>query len=271
MEITFKKDREELQREIVRKSVDLAENKDFEVDLEDYNNTDKYISISPRCVRCDLCVEECPVNAIRSSNSGIRAKILENCVKCEICAQTCPISAIYVLEGNSNVTDGEDVKYTINEVKVPHRIVRMEEINITRDVCVMCGTCTKFCPTEAIQMRNKSYIEEKTGENHPEMNDDQNYPFIDEDLCVGCGSCAHICTQNAINLKRYLGPVQIYNKIHVDDDLCVGCFLCEENCPTGAIKVIDGKAVLEDDKCIRCQECTIRCPVRALELKPIGE
>lgn len=34
MEITFKKDREELQREIVLKSVDLAENKDFEVNLK---------------------------------------------------------------------------------------------------------------------------------------------------------------------------------------------------------------------------------------------
>jgi ferredoxin len=269
MEIRFKKDIEELKREIVLKSVDLDENKELKVNIDDYHNIDKYINISPRCVRCNLCVEECPVDAIRSSNAGIRAKILDNCVKCEICAQSCPISAIYVLEGNTKVINNENVIYDITEVKVPHRIVKMEEIGFNRENCIMCGTCTKYCPTDAIQMRSKLYIEEKTGKIYPEMDDEHKYPFINEDLCVGCGSCANLCTQEVINLKRYVGPVQIYNKIHVDDDLCVGCFLCEENCPTGAIKVIDGKAVLQDNKCIRCQECTIRCPVRALEMKPI--
>ena len=45
MEIRFKKDIEELKREIVLKSVDLDENKELKVNIEDYHNIDKYIKM----------------------------------------------------------------------------------------------------------------------------------------------------------------------------------------------------------------------------------
>ncbi len=271
MEIKFKKDIDKLKRVMTLKSVDLDESRDFQINLDDYTNEDKYIKISPRCVRCDLCVEECPVDAIQSSNINRIAQILNTCVKCEICAQTCPVSAVYIFNGITKSHEEEDVEYKITELNIPHRKVKMESININRNKCVMCGNCTKFCPTNAIKLRTKKYIEEKTGKENPELNNENKYPYIKEKLCIGCGSCAHLCMQSAIELKRELGPVILYNKINVDEDACVGCFLCEENCPTGAIKVINGKAVLEDEKCIRCRECTIRCPVQALELKPINE
>ncbi len=269
MEIKFKKDVDKLKKGINLKSVDLDETRNFQINLEDYIGEDKYVSISPRCIRCDLCVEECPVNAIQSSNINKTAQILNNCVKCEICAQTCPISAIYVLNGVTKLNKDEDVEYQITELNIPHRKLKMENININRSKCVMCGNCTKYCPTNAIKLRTKKYIEEKTGIENPKLDNEHKYPFIKEKICIGCGSCAHLCMQSAISLKRDLGSIIINNKINIDDDVCVGCFLCEENCPTGAIKVQDGKAVLEDKKCIRCSECTLRCPVRALELKPI--
>ena len=269
MEIKFKKDVDKLKKEIKLKSVDLDETRKFQINLEDYINEDKYINISPRCIRCDLCVEECPVNAIQSSNINKTAQILNNCVKCEICAQTCPISAIYVLKGVTKSNKNKDIEYKITELNIPHRKLKMENININRSKCVMCGNCTKYCPTNAIKLRTKKYIEEKTKKENPQMDNEHKYPFIKEKICIGCGSCAHLCMQNAISLKRNLCPIIINNKITIDEDVCVGCFLCEENCPTGAIKVQDGKAVLDDKKCIRCRECTLRCPVRALELKPI--
>ena len=62
MEIKLKKQIETLEREITLKSVDLDEDiEDFNVDIRDFKDQEKLITISPRCVRCNLCVEECPI------------------------------------------------------------------------------------------------------------------------------------------------------------------------------------------------------------------
>ena len=82
MEIKLKKQIETLEREITLKSVDLDEDiEDFNVDIHDFNDQEKLITISPRCVRCNLCVEECPINVISSSTWLKKAKIGEECVQ----------------------------------------------------------------------------------------------------------------------------------------------------------------------------------------------
>ena len=92
MDVTFKKKKEVLEGEVALKSRDLEGSQEgFKGEIEDCAFADKFITISPECVRCNLCVEECPVNAISDSTSSRTAKIMDNCVKCEICAQTCPI------------------------------------------------------------------------------------------------------------------------------------------------------------------------------------
>ena len=65
----------------------------------------KFITISPECIRCNLCVEECPVEAISPSESTKSPKILENCVKCEICAETCPVKSVKVIESISSIDE----------------------------------------------------------------------------------------------------------------------------------------------------------------------
>ncbi|MFZ5633494.1 MAG: DUF362 domain-containing protein [Bacillota bacterium] len=46
--------------------------------------------------------------------------------------------------------------------------------------------------------------------------------------------------------------------IEVDLEKCRGCRLCEKNCPTGAISVIDRRAVV-DEKCVNCGVCIRVC------------
>ena len=271
MEIKLKKQIETLEREITLKSVDLDEDiEDFNVDIHDFNDQEKLITISPRCVRCNLCVEECPIKVISSSTWLKRAKIGEDCVQCEICAQTCPVSCIYVWDAESVIKEDDSVEYTLKEIKVPHRNLKMEDISINRNECIGCGSCLKYCPTNAISLRTKEFIEEH-GEACPidgaiDSEDGYVYSYIDKDRCCGCGSCANLCIQGAINLKRDLGPVVIYSHIDVNQDICVACELCEDNCPVAAIKVVDGEIFLNNDKCIRCKECSSRCPVGALNL-----
>ncbi len=251
MDITFKKKMNDLQSEVALKSVDLKENvEDFKVEIEECAISDKFINISPRCVRCNLCAQECPVDAIADADAIKQAKILSNCVKCEICAQTCPVRCINVVETTADV-NGE-VKYHLNDIKVPHRLLRMKDISVDSDKCNSCGTCAKFCPTRAITVE-----EQETAE-------------INKELCIGCGACAHVCDSQAINLERELGPVIERRKLLIDQDACVECLICEENCPTGAIKLDDGEIVLDKDKCISCEVCSTKCPVSALKLERLG-
>ncbi|KZX17078.1 4Fe-4S binding protein [Methanobrevibacter filiformis] len=285
MELTFKKQIETLRKEVILKSADLDDDiDDFNVDIGDYTSKGKTLAISPRCVRCDLCVIECPVGAISSSTSIRRSRVKDNCVKCEICAQTCPVSCIYVMETNSIISSETNlVSYNLVESKVPHRTLKMEKINVDTHKCVACGTCKKFCPTKAITIKNDE--SEDTGEVFESINNDLNetldnnldetdypelykkYSHVKKEICIGCGSCANLCPQSAISLKRTLGSVIVTKNLQINEEACVGCYLCEDSCPVDAIKLKDDLPVLDEDICIRCNVCSTKCPVNALKLE----
>ena len=50
---------------------------------------------------------------------------------------------------------------------------------------------------------------------------------------------------------------------------CVACNRCVEVCPAGAIRVVNGVAVVNEEKCISCGLCVKACPKGLIELKPV--
>lgn len=259
-----------LEREVLLKSVELDDDgDDFEFELENFNAEEEIIAVAPKCVRCNTCVGECPVNAIEPANIFRIAKITDKCVKCEICVQTCPISAIKLIK-NSVVYDGEDerkvIEYNLSNVRYPHRVVRMNDISIDYSIDNNWDDCANLCPTNAFTLEFKEFFEDKNLDLGIDLIDDELYPYINEKMCIGCGACVEISLNDfAINLNRYIGPIVHSRFIDINHDLCVNCYLCEENCPTGAIELLDGEVVLDNDTCIRCVECTNHCPVGALK------
>ncbi len=252
MDITFKKRKDALVGEVVAKSNDLEHGvEDFKAEIENCSLGQKFITISPECVRCNLCVQECPVNAIDEAKLTKPAKILDNCVKCEICAQTCPVNAVKVIESTSDLD--EEVTYKLKTKKVPHRTLRMEEISVDPNKCTSCGSCAKFCPTGAIKV-----IDEGTA-------------VVDKDACIGCGACVNICAEDAVTLERRLGNIYKTKKLVIDEDKCVACGVCEENCPVEAIKLENGEIVYSKNKCISCEVCSKKCPVAALNLEEVAK
>ncbi|MGC9516109.1 MAG: 4Fe-4S binding protein [Methanomicrobiales archaeon] len=251
MDITFKKDLDTLKKDVTLKSVDLKDNvEDFEPEIQECSIEQKAITISPECVRCNLCVQECPVDAISEADASSQAKILENCVKCEICAETCPVKCINVIKSTAHVND--EVTYEFKQLDVPHRVLKMKEIEVDPDKCNSCGTCVQFCPTGAITLNEDGIAN------------------IDKELCIGCGACVNVCEESAINLERELGPIISTKKLDIDQDACVECQMCEESCPVDAIKLEDGKIILDEDKCILCEVCSTKCPVSALKLERLS-
>lgn len=249
MDITFKKDKNVLKDEVIRKSMDLEDN-EYKPEIEECEVEGKFITISPQCIKCNLCAEECPVEAISEAKSNKPAKVLENCVKCEICAQTCPVKSIRVIESTSSVID-EDVKYRLQEIKVPHRSLRMKNISLDTEKCDSCQTCVNVCPTNAIKIKEGKAV-------------------IDTDSCVGCGACVNVCPQDAVTLERELGDIIKTKKLNIAHDACVSCQVCEENCPVDAIKLEDDELVYSEDKCILCEVCSNKCPVGALKLERVS-
>lgn len=270
MDVSFKKDMKSLEREVLMKSVDLEDNIDeFTFELNDFHSEEEIIAVAPKCCRCNMCVEVCPVDAIEKASIYKIAKITDACVKCEICVQTCPITAIKVINNAvffNTEDDNNTIEYNLVSNSKPHRIVRMEEINVDYSKCLEGGDCSEFCPTGALTAEFKEYFEDKKIEIGIELLEDTLYPALNRKLCIGCGACVETCDGDYMELKRIVGPVIYTRNLLINQDICVNCYLCEDNCPTEAIKLDEGKVVLDNDKCIRCIVCTDHCPVGALKL-----
>ncbi|HEY0196187.1 MAG TPA: 4Fe-4S binding protein [Methanobacterium sp.] len=249
MDITFKKDKKNLQGEVKVKSMELEHiDEDFQPEIEECSLRQKFITISPECMRCNLCAEECPVGAVTEAKSDRQPRVTDKCVKCEICAETCPIGAVKVIESISDVNEG--VKFRIKNIKVPHRKLKLKNIGVDKEKCRGSRECVKFCPTGAITIEEEKAV-------------------IDTDLCIGCGACVNVCPEKAIVLERELGPVIKTKNLLVDPEACVQCQVCEENCPVEAIELEGDEVVLSQDKCILCDVCSTKCPVGALKLEGV--
>lgn len=273
MNISFDKQISSLEREILLKSVEIHDSgDDFQFELNKFFSQKEIIAIAPRCIRCNMCVDQCPVDAIEPANIFKIAKITHDCVKCEICVQTCPVSAIKLIDNkvSYNHDEGDEaIEYNLASISRPHRVVRMNDISIDYSDLANYDNCAKFCPTDAFTLEFKSYFEELGIDVDIELEDDVLYPVINKKLCIGCGACVQFCENDSVKLDRTIGPIVNTKNLEINQDECVNCYLCEENCPVEAIWLDEEKVVLNNDKCIRCINCTSHCPVGALNFVEI--
>lgn len=273
MNISFDKQISSLEREILLKSVEIHDSgDDFQFELNKFFSQKEIIAIAPRCIRCNMCVDQCPVDAIEPANIFKIAKITRDCVKCEICVQTCPVSAIKLIDNkvSYNHDEGDEaIEYNLASISRPHRVVRMNDISIDYSDLANYDNCAKFCPTDAFTLEFKSYFEELGIDVDIELEDDVLYPVINKKLCIGCGACVQFCENDSVKLDRTIGPIVHTKNLEINQDECVNCYLCEENCPVEAIWLDEEKVVLNNDKCIRCINCTSHCPVGALNFVEI--
>lgn len=274
MNISFDKQIGSLEREILLKSVEIHDSgDDFQFELNKFFSQEEIIAIAPRCIRCNMCVDQCPVDAIEPANIFKIAKITPDCVKCEICVQTCPVSAIKLIDNkvSYNHDEGDEaIEYNLASISRPHRVVRMNDIFIDYSDLANYDNCAKFCPTDAFTLEFKSYFEELGIDVDIELENDVLYPVINKKLCIGCGACVQFCENDSVKLDRTIGPIVHTKNLEINQDECVNCYLCEENCPVEAIYLDEEKVVLDNDKCIRCINCTSHCPVGALNFVEIG-
>jgi Fe-S-cluster-containing hydrogenase component 2 len=61
---------------------------------------------------------------------------------------------------------------------------------------------------------------------------------------------------------------RVYSVAQVDPTLCIGDRICENICPTGAIRMVNKKAVVDDERCAACLKCMDYCEEGAIRLIP---
>jgi NAD-dependent dihydropyrimidine dehydrogenase PreA subunit len=52
--------------------------------------------------------------------------------------------------------------------------------------------------------------------------------------------------------------------MYIQAEACTGCGVCVAACPPGAIRLIEGKAVIDGTLCNLCEACVSVCPVNAI-------
>ena len=78
---------------------------------------------------------------------------------------------------------------------------------------------------------------------------------------IGVGGCPNSCMKPSLN---DLG-IEGCKAFSFNSELCRGCKKClvAEGCPSGAVSIVDGKAVVDDNKCTKCGVCIGKCPFGA--------
>ena len=79
---------------------------------------------------------------------------------------------------------------------------------------------------------------------------------------IGIGGCPNSCMKPSLNDVGIEGC----RSFKFDSEKCRGCARCAvaSACPSGAVSVIDGKAVTDPEKCTKCGVCVGKCPFGAV-------
>ena len=125
---------------------------------------------SNRCLNCNLCVQNCPMNIIKKATLDIPFVHLDlsggYCdYECHKCSSVCPSGAI------KRISLKEKQKTKIATAVVDE------------SACVKCGLCAHTCPRKII------------------IKEEDEFPIISFDSCIGCGACANICPVKAIKIE----------------------------------------------------------------------
>ncbi|MFW6457407.1 MAG: DUF362 domain-containing protein [Planctomycetota bacterium] len=64
---------------------------------------------------------------------------------------------------------------------------------VKTEKCIACGTCARYCPVDAIEIRDTATIDKTT--------------------CIGCGQCLAVCPEDAIGFSWSEGPESFNEKM----------------------------------------------------------
>ena len=102
---------------------------------------------------------------------------------------------------------------------------------VDEEKCTACGACTKACPRNLIELRNKGPRSMRV---YVACSNKDKGMFTRKACgagCIGCGKCVKTCPHGAITLEN--------NLAYIDFTKCKLCKKCVAECPIGAIHAVN--------------------------------
>jgi ferredoxin-type protein NapG len=146
------------------------------------------------CIRCGLCVRDCPYDTLRLAELGEAVTIgtpyfLARDIPCEMCedipcVKACPTGAL-----NHDLTD-------INEARMGLAVL-IDQETCLNFLGLRCDVCYRACPLidEAITLDLQH--NRRTGKHTMFL------PVVHSDYCTGCGKCERTCVLEVSAIKVF--------------------------------------------------------------------
>ena len=152
-------------------------------------------NLAEHCTSCQLCINSCPNDVLRPSNSLDRFMQPEVSYErgycrpeCTRCSNVCPTGAIKPI-----------TKEQKTAIQVGHAVWIKDNCLPATDG-IPCGNCARHCPAQAIQMVPlQSGVHQDGGRwldaDNQEIPRERVLliPVVNEEKCIGCGACENLC------------------------------------------------------------------------------
>ena len=152
-------------------------------------------NLAEHCTSCQLCINSCPNDVLRPSNSLDRFMQPEVSYErgycrpeCTRCSNVCPTGAIKPI-----------TKEQKTAIQVGHAVWIKDNCLPVADG-IPCGNCARHCPAQAIQMVPlQSGVHQDGGRwldaDNQEIPRERVLliPVVNEEKCIGCGACENLC------------------------------------------------------------------------------
>lgn len=144
------------------------------------------------CVRCGLCVRDCPYDTLKLAEAGDGQSIgtpffTARDIPCEMCEHipcvvACPTGAL-----DKTLTD-------INEAKMGIAVLVGHETCLNY-LGLRCEVCYRVCPLIDVAITLERSHNERTGKHAMFI------PTVHTDKCTGCGKCERACVTDEAAIK----------------------------------------------------------------------
>ena len=152
-------------------------------------------NLSEHCTSCQLCINSCPNDVLRPSNSLDRFMQPEVSYErgycrpeCTRCSNVCPTGAIKPI-----------TKEQKTAIQVGHAVWIKDNCVPVADG-IPCGNCARHCPAQAIQMVPLHSGVHQDGWRWLDADNQEIprervllIPVVNEEKCIGCGACENLC------------------------------------------------------------------------------